>query len=240
MKSSLCHVALFLALGFASSPGCTATETGNPTFRYELDPFALDGEVVADDPMPPSSPIVVVTGAPGAVSPPEGQVLAWVLEHNLPPSSAEVQSDGSFGLMVTANPGGLLRIQARALGDAMSAPVDVRVSATEGLIRVMPATACVEFDPPLLDVLGTAIGSEAVIGLTNTCSSAVTRSPARLRSAHTGLELIDEGALELGPGESSRIHVRVLDESRPDDILVVPLLTPVPELRAVTLVSEAL
>lgn len=215
--------------------GCVATETGNPSARPELDPAVVEGEVIPNDPMLPSPPMVAVRGRAGSVDPPTGQIRGWGLERTGPAAFADVDAEGGFVLYVHAAESEPVRLEVEAPDGTRSLPVDVRVSSTTGLMLAMVANDCLAMEPETL-FLSTAPGRDVAIVLTNACAEPVDRSEATLRNAESAFSVIDEGPLSIPPGESSTVRVRATGAA--EDIVLIRVLAPRPELRAVSVLAE--
>lgn len=236
MKRSI----VVVCVACAASLGCVATETGNPTL-VEIDTTSVVGFIPTDDPpMPtPPPPRAIIDGAPGAVTPASGEVWGWDLESTSPPARAAVAADGSFHLEVPSLPNELIRLQVRTGDGGASTPFDVRVDPVEMMTLVSPANACLRMRPGTSIALTAAAGTEAVIVLENACTEPVARAPARLRAGNPRLALADDGRLTLAPGTSAEIRVRVADGAGlPEDIVLVVVESPRPELRAVNVVTR--
>jgi hypothetical protein len=213
--------------------GCIATETGNPSAReIEVDETRIDGFVPPDAPMPTGPSEAFVTGGPGSIDPPAGRVVGWNLENDSPPANTPVEPDGSFELVLEAAPDDLLRIQARG-AESLSAPIDGRVTVDERFVLEGRRNSCFETRPDGFDIIDRAAGTETSIQLVNGCDEPVVRTRARLRRGAAGLSLEDDGPLQLEPGSSTSVTVRAGSDAE-EDIVLLEIESPEPELRAVS------
>ncbi|MEM9189227.1 MAG: hypothetical protein AAGF12_08630 [Myxococcota bacterium] len=210
--------------------GCVATETGNPGFTHRFEPSS--GNAVAPATVPPPPPMVSISGEPDSIAPPTGQVFAWNLENNLPPAIGPVNADGSFELQVGGLTTERIRLQVRAGAGERSLPVDVVVGDL-GLAQTEPLPACLTVQPSF--VISIEAGATGEITIENQCAETVTRSAARLRENLAGIQLEDDGKLELAPGEVSRLVIRVDGASSSIvEHVVFSIASPLEDIRAVT------
>lgn len=213
------------------SIGCVGTETGNP-FTHVLDPTELGvgttGAMIQQ---------VTVDGVAGTVTPATGQVHAWGLGNDLEGVVVPVATDGSFSLQVPGQSGELVRLQVRAGPGEMSAPVDLAIDSSTGasVYSVFSsALPCLRTEPSLVLQIDRATRSTASIVVINECDMAVTRAPARLRRADLGFTLVDDGNLELAPGERSTLLVTASGATDVPSNVLIDVSDPVRELRAIT------
>lgn len=220
---SACCIATFAA--------CVATETGNPSLS--IDPTAIEGMVLQDEPMLPLPPTTEIRGRPGGVDPPRGEVFIWALETVSPPARAPVAADGSWEATIPVGSGAPLRLQVRD-GDVVSQPVDARVFDPDGFVLTVPANACVHLSPEATAPVPRA-GGEVRVRVLNECDHSVTRERARLRVPSAELSVVDDGALALEPGTMVDIVVTSAGTPSEENILLVPIEGPAAELRAISL-----
>ena len=116
-----------LAIAFVAA-ACVPTETGNP-------PIALDVTGVAGAVQQNLVQTQVsLEGAPQSVSPPEGLVVAMLLEDTTSVASTPVLSDGSFETLLVSGDGARVRLWVEgADGESVSPPVDWQIA--EALLR---------------------------------------------------------------------------------------------------------
>ena len=211
--------------------GCVGTETGNP-FTHVLDPTELSvgitGAMVQQ---------VIVHGLAGAVTPATGQVHAWGLGNDLEGVVVPVEADGSFSLQVPRQSDELVRLQIRAGPGEVSAPIDLAIASSTGgsLYSVFSsALPCLRTEPSLALQIDRAMGSTGTIVVINDCEMPVMRAPARLQRADVGFTLVDDGSLELAPGEQSTLLVTASGATDVPSNVLIEVSDPVRELRAIT------
>lgn len=201
-------------------PACIATETGNPPIVVE------DESLVVEQASPPApgDPITTSIDGPAAtVSPASGQVEVRLLDSDAPTVVSPVMADGSFSISFDEEGGERFRMLVRDGAEA-SAPLDA-TAGFEGLTP-LPQTDCIVVSP-------TARLDTTTVSIRNDCAFSVTRGAASLRlpSAAT----VEDGALEIPAGGQAEVTVTGLTD---DNTLLLPLLTPTEELRAVTFLSD--
>lgn len=235
MTHRLIAIVAVIALSgvFMGAIGCIATETGNPTFRptASTSPDALDGMLLADNPMlPASEPMASLEGGAGSIDPPTGEVWVWNLDRELPPEKTAVAADGSFRLAFEAASGELLRMHVVDEDGALaSLPIDLRVT-DSGLLMEEPTTPCLDIAPEVLVLTG-ASGS-GVIEMTNRCATPILREPARLQSA-TGAYAVEDAGDEPPPGATTTLRIDALSAGEPA-VVLIPLAAPTAGTRAVS------
>jgi len=202
-----------------------------------LDPNRVDVGAAEDDTGPTRGDGVVVSGAAGAASPAGATVRAYNLDSTNSYVETTVAEDGSFELVVPAEPGDEIRIQVIAEG-ARSQPTDAEAPPLEGVDAQPGAVAgavdaCVQIDPPAELVLAAESG---VIEIRNACATDVAVAAPTTR--------IDPSALAVGagavwpatvlPGESLSVTVEMVAGAAFDEEIVFLWIGTTPERTAIT------
>jgi hypothetical protein len=186
---------------------------------------------------------ITVRGPAGTASPPGAVVRIYNLDSDAAPVDALVAADGSFQAVVQGNPGDELRVQ--LLSDAERLPpVDV----TESGVTVPPAgspdTGVVLATSPYGDCLVTdpafelALQDRGTVVVQNGCATSLDIGEPVLRRATAGVT-IDAGVtwpVTLAAGQSLSISIVVgSGSSFTEEILIIPILGPEVDRRAITL-----
>ncbi|MGE0789167.1 MAG: hypothetical protein AB7S26_26070 [Sandaracinaceae bacterium] len=183
------RVRIALALALFALPACAPTDTGNPP--NALDPGGLDAVLV----MGVLLPQVQLTGAAGAVDPPEGTVTLVSLDNPADLDRGLVAADGSFGpLIVNSEDGGEVRAFAR-VGGELSRPVDYAYGA-EAPTLAPTLDACVDVSRLVVDV---GVDAPSLVEITNRCAGALDLEAGAI--VGTGFS-VDGASGHLEPGES--------------------------------------
>ena len=217
-----------LSLSFLS--GCLATETGNP-IQPIVDGSKIMGEGgVGPATIPPKPPFFMVYSGPGTVMPAEGNVFAWVVQNDLPPTMGAVNADGSFSLEVTGEPSAGIRLHVRN-GEALSDAIDLESNGIT--LSIKPDLTCLS----LSTGKGVLVDDLQTIEVRNDCEVPVVRSNARLREDSAGFSLVDDGKLTLAPSEVSTLNI---DGGNPGamDLVVFSLSAPEERVVAITVFRE--
>lgn len=76
-------------------------------------------------------------------------------------------------------------------------------------------------------------------GVENGCAEPVARGEAALGNGEAALRLLDEGPLDVPPAGTSVVRVRLVSSSPAvEDIVLIPIVSPEPELRAISIVTD--
>ncbi|AKF08542.1 hypothetical protein DB32_005691 [Sandaracinus amylolyticus] len=213
--------------------GCAPTDTGNP-------PAALDANDVSAQVVSGIIEIsYAITGAPGAVDPPEGEVWILELDQPRPVVRIAVAADGSFRREnLSARDGGRVRLWIEA-PSGRSAPLD-RVVTMDGLAAPGEALdTCVRLDPP--DAIDVGDDERATLRIENGCSETVRLAPIALRDPEGAFEVVTDtsGTLAAGASETIEIALRAGDGALHVDALDVETIAPRVGRRGVTLIANA-
>lgn len=211
--------------------------------------------VVSPQPSPPATPdlegdklgliltelvassMVGFRGEPGAVHPPEGQVLITNLDDTLQPSVASVRADGSFDLAVPGLPGQRFRFQAK-LGTQRSEPVDLTVDPVTGrVVRGPSPTACLGLTPPRWAHFE-APGTARALVIENRCGAPVTFEAPRLRRGRAGFSVSPTAGGSLPTGVVTTLTLTLEGGAEPEDVLLFTTTAPNAETYAITLTDD--
>ncbi len=223
----------------ALSVSCGINPVPEPPSSNPIEPPKVELVTLAPDPMMADTDIDVA-GAPGSAEP--GAEL-WVvnIDGTEPPTTTEVQPDGSFALVVQGFANDELRLQLRQ-GSLRSEPI-VPAQPGPAVISVRALSDCILLDPPQELILPKPSSPEppsASIRIENTCAMDVDITDLRLRLASSALsaELRDASPPDVVPANGTReILVRAYGDPA-EEILLVEFSSAQQDRRPITLVSQ--
>jgi hypothetical protein len=206
----LCHL---LAALIVCAVGCEISPKPEPP-DATLDPNRVDVDAPElGTESPTRGDGVVVSGGPGAASPPGATVRVYNLDSTDTCVESVVGEDGSFEVVVPGAPGDEIRIQVIAdgarseLADA-EVPLDTEIDGAPGTAGSL-SSDCVQIEPPAELVLGSEPG---IIEIRNSCTAEVVVEAPTTR--------VEPSALVVGggvgwpatvvPGESLSVTVEVV------------------------------
>jgi hypothetical protein len=181
-----------------------------------------------------------IAGGDGAATP---STILWTinLDTEDPPVTTEVADDGSFSLLVAADPGDELRLQSRR-DEVRSEPVDAVVTDT-GALRRSVVQGCIALEPTFEVDLGTAATDETIHGaveLTNNCAEEIEVVAARLRVETAPFDVATTTPLGIAIGESAVIETLFSPVAIGvhEEVLLLEVGATTIDRRAVTLFGE--
>ncbi len=210
--------------------GCIVSPQPSPPFEvaFEGDRIGLTGGIEL------TSNVVGFHAEPGTVDPPEGEVIVTNLDATDSPSVAKVQLDGSFDVAVPGQPGQRFRFQAK-VGDARSEPFDLAVDSTGSVVSaVTPTSACLTIAPAAWAAFDGAGDARSLV-IKNTCGETASIDTPQLRRGRAGFTFSPTDAIDLADGETATLTVVAGGASELEDVLLLDVAGPAPELRAITL-----
>ncbi len=223
---------LLALLALAFGPGCVGSPQPSPPNLAPDGVFrAGDGNDIMDG--------VLVAGRPGAVSPPEGSVVAVNLDRLGPPVAEPVAADGSFGVIVEGDTEDEYRLQVRN-GGARSAPLDVvGQRAAIGFVPApRPLADCLTLAPAAeLDFGDVPVGAPVVetVVITNDCGEEVILS-ATLRDPTAPFDLtLDRTSVPAGEVAQLSVRARPAAAGSVEAIAFVTAVSPSLDRRPLTL-----
>lgn len=208
---SLPVAALFALLASA----CVPTETGSPPAL--LVPTHISGDVNTSIVEMPFT----ITGAAGAVSPGEGEVLLLYLDDATEPRRAEVASDGSFEFE-DLPPLGSGRVRLWVEQDAgRSDPLDYTLAEAGIVLEDSSFPTCVSVTPRYFVDFGdvpAGMPVETSVTVRNNCSSETTLGSS-LRGGATAFAIDGLTLLRLSSGDSESLSITVTPTDAPGQVL---------------------
>jgi hypothetical protein len=215
------------ALAACALPGCGVTDTGNPPLSPP-DPSRLDILALA-------AGQITIIGEAGAIEPGAGLIRATNLDDDADPVDATVRPDGGFELAIAAEAGDVVRLQ-RVQGAERSLPIDIDATAA---MLVEDALPCLELDPARELALGAIDGpTEGVIAIENRCAEGVTLEVAPRRDTGGVVATLEPSAIEPGGGGVLRVVLGPLAASEQEEVVLLRVIAPSVDRRAITVRAE--
>ncbi len=230
----------FLGVLAAFAAGCTVSPQPSPPWEPPpdpIDPPAFDDDRVGLGVSPEGEgllqTLVTIVGGPGTVDPPDGVVILTNLETDDAPSIAAVTPDGGFEIVIAAQPGNVIRFQART-DEARSEPVDLLLDGAS-FVPAMTDFNCLVIEPAIwLELDGE--GDARSLVFRNDCQEPLTFVAPRLRRGNAGLTFSPTAPFSLDPGVSSTLTVHAVSgDTEDEDVLYLEIDSPTAGRRPVTI-----
>ncbi|MDC3957415.1 hypothetical protein [Polyangium jinanense] len=228
--------------------------SGRVLLRLVAASLALGACIVSPQPTPPEEPTldaelispggpmdvsthVRFLGEPGAVTPPEGNVVVTNLDTADAPLAAKVAADGSFEIIVPGISTDEFRVEIVGPGGGRSKPVDLVLSAGSATFEPgpRPLAECLLLEPSL-SVSFDGAGDTKNLVVRNECPDELSFLAPRLRRGNAAFGFSNAAPFLLAPGGAATITVDVGAQADEQvDVLFVETTGAIRDRRPLTL-----